>query len=225
MDKRILDIIEAHTDKVAFANIKLELAELTASVPVDGDLREVVENATAILYREGKLPACNHLEGYVEAFLAINALLPARTPETDTDVGSIDDALRLFRDEQISMGRMMEIAHAWRGGKSFTLPESGPETGTDVVKHMVDRFLCWRLPKPWNPDGGISYQRPNYAHPPADHDWPVGTNLFDADQATAMVHFMLEGLPANLLRAPAVDAGAKEDLAYYDSKFPPMSKS
>lgn len=65
----------------------------------------------------------------------------------------------------------------------------------DQIKHMVDRFLGWRLPKPWNPDNGISYARPNYAHVPADHDWPIGTNLFDAMQATAMVRHMIEGLP------------------------------
>ena len=62
------------------------------------------------------------------------------------------------------------------------------------IKHMVDRFLMWRLPKPWNPDNGISYARPNYAHPPADHDWPTGTNLFDATQAEVMVRHMVEGL-------------------------------
>ena len=65
----------------------------------------------------------------------------------------------------------------------------------DQIKHMVERFLGWRLPEPWHPDGGISYQRPNYAHAPAPHDWPTGTNLFDYDQARAMVLHMLEGLP------------------------------
>lgn len=64
-----------------------------------------------------------------------------------------------------------------------------------AAEMMVDRFLGWRLPNPWNPDNGISYQRPNYAHEPADHDWPTGTNLFDAQQATEMVRYMLEGLP------------------------------
>lgn len=63
------------------------------------------------------------------------------------------------------------------------------------IEHMVNRFLGWRLPKPWHPDNGISYSRPNYAHPPADHDWPTGTNLFDATQADAMVRNMVEGLP------------------------------
>lgn len=65
----------------------------------------------------------------------------------------------------------------------------------DQIKHMVDRFLGWRLPKPWHPDNGISYQRPNYAHEPAKHDWPTGTNLFDADQAKAMIRYLVEGLP------------------------------
>jgi hypothetical protein len=65
----------------------------------------------------------------------------------------------------------------------------------DQIKHMVDRFLGWRLPKPWNPDNGISYKRPNYAHEPADHDWPTGTNLFDAQQAAEMVRYMAEGMP------------------------------
>lgn len=64
----------------------------------------------------------------------------------------------------------------------------------DQIAHMVARFLGWRLPKPWNPDNGISYTRPNYAHAPADHDWPTGTNLFDAIQAAAMVRYMVEGL-------------------------------
>lgn len=62
----------------------------------------------------------------------------------------------------------------------------------DQIKHMVDRFLQWRLPKDFNPDSGISYVRPNYA-PDVDAT-PSGTNLFDGTQAEAMVRFMVEGL-------------------------------
>ncbi|MDE2097060.1 MAG: hypothetical protein KGL39_07425 [Patescibacteria group bacterium] len=65
----------------------------------------------------------------------------------------------------------------------------------EQINHMVDRFLAWRLPQPWHPDNGISYQRPNYAHAPADHDWPTGANLFDADQATEMVRYLAQGIP------------------------------
>lgn len=63
------------------------------------------------------------------------------------------------------------------------------------IEQMVSRFLAWRLPRPWNPDNGISYQRPAYAHPPTDSDWPTGTNLFDATQAEAMIRHMLGILP------------------------------
>lgn len=49
----------------------------------------------------------------------------------------------------------------------------------------------------FNPDGGISFDKKPYnthtAHP-MQHE-PSGTNLFDAEQATAMVRYMIEGLP------------------------------
>lgn len=59
---------------------------------------------------------------------------------------------------------------------------------------MVDRFLGWTLPKSLNPDGGISFVRSESAIK-YNFPWPTGTNLFDADQATAMVLYMIEGLP------------------------------
>lgn len=64
----------------------------------------------------------------------------------------------------------------------------------DQIKHMVDRFLMWRLPSNFAPDAGISYTRPNY-HPSVDAT-PTGTNLFDATQPDAMVRHMVEGLAA-----------------------------
>ena len=64
----------------------------------------------------------------------------------------------------------------------------------DQIKHMVDRFLMWQLPENFNPDAGISYTRPNW---PASLPGPVGTNLFGATQATAMVRHMLDGLPSS----------------------------
>ena len=63
----------------------------------------------------------------------------------------------------------------------------------DQIKHLVDRFLYWKLPQDFRPDNGISYVRPGY-HISVDAT-PTGTNLFDANQATAMVRFMAEGLP------------------------------
>ncbi len=65
----------------------------------------------------------------------------------------------------------------------------------DQIKLMVDRFLSWRLPDNFNPDGGISFKKTfneNTAHP-MKHE-PTGTNLLDATQAEVMVRHMIEGL-------------------------------
>lgn len=71
----------------------------------------------------------------------------------------------------------------------------------EQIKHMVNRFLGWRLPENFQPDAGISFN-PEYnveynasrGVPPARHQ-PSGTNLLDATQAEAMVRHMVEGLP------------------------------
>lgn len=69
-----------------------------------------------------------------------------------------------------------------------------------MVKHMVDRFLGWRLPEKFSPDTGISF-KPEYnveynaarGLPPCIHQ-PTGTCLFDAQQAKEMILYMLAGL-------------------------------
>lgn len=62
------------------------------------------------------------------------------------------------------------------------------------IKHMVDRFLGWHLPEDFRPDDRISFKRSEYQGKP--YPMPTGTNLFDADQAEAMVRFMAEDAPA-----------------------------
>lgn len=66
----------------------------------------------------------------------------------------------------------------------------------EQIKHMAARFLSWKLPEDFNPDGGISFERDyNQNTPwPAKHE-PVGTNLLTFDQAKAMIEHMVEGLP------------------------------
>jgi hypothetical protein len=69
------------------------------------------------------------------------------------------------------------------------------------LKHMVDRFLGWKLPENFRPDDGISFEplfnveyMAAQGKPPMRRT-PSGTNLFDATQAEAMVRYMVEGLP------------------------------
>lgn len=63
----------------------------------------------------------------------------------------------------------------------------------EQIKHMVDRFLMWKLPETFNPDGGIKFQRLTYGGN-VRHD-PVGTNVLTAIEADAMVRHMIEGMP------------------------------
>lgn len=72
----------------------------------------------------------------------------------------------------------------------------------DQIKHMVDRFLAWKLPADFNPDDGISFE-PEFnkeymarqGKPPMRRE-PSGTNLFDATQAEAMIRYLVEGMPS-----------------------------
>lgn len=65
------------------------------------------------------------------------------------------------------------------------------------IKHMVGRFLSWKLPANFRPDAGISFKAEFNEHTayPMRHE-PLGTNLLDADQAEAMVRHIIAGLPA-----------------------------
>ncbi len=68
----------------------------------------------------------------------------------------------------------------------------------EQIKIMVDRFLQWKLPSDFHPDGGVSFEQEynkeymaKLGKPPMKHE-PVGTNLLTATQAEEMVRFMIE---------------------------------
>jgi len=64
------------------------------------------------------------------------------------------------------------------------------------IKHLVERFLQWKLPDNFNPDGGISFKKTfNENTPWPMKNEPVGTNLLDYTQAEQMVRYMIEGMP------------------------------
>lgn len=76
----------------------------------------------------------------------------------------------------------------------------------EQIKYMVERFLGWKLPEDFNPDDGISFKRFFNEHlpTPMKHE-PIGTNLFNYDQARAMVRYMIEGMPIPEPEAPLKD--------------------
>lgn len=66
----------------------------------------------------------------------------------------------------------------------------------DQIKHMVSRFLNWKLPENFNPDGGISFVK--YGNIGTEHQYkrePSGTNLIGYAEATEMMRHMIEGMP------------------------------
>lgn len=65
----------------------------------------------------------------------------------------------------------------------------------EQIKRMVEQFLRWKLPENFHPDGGISFEP--FGNKGTSHQYkrePVGTNLLDYEQATAIVRYMIEGL-------------------------------
>ena len=75
----------------------------------------------------------------------------------------------------------------------------------EQIKKMVDRFLGWQLPKDFSPDCGISFDRKVNLYQDGEvkecerYDagpgwWPVGTNLFSADEAEEMIRYILSDI-------------------------------
>lgn len=66
-----------------------------------------------------------------------------------------------------------------------------------LIKQMAERFLTWRLPKDFAPDGGISFDPVfNKGSELEQRRELVGTNLFTYTQAEAMARYMLDGSEA-----------------------------
>jgi hypothetical protein len=97
-------------------------------------------------------------------------------------------------------------------------PEDG--AGQPTLDEMVRRFLSWKLPENFNPDGGISFKREfneNTAFPMKRE--PTGTNLFDYQQAKVMLEYVIGKENINALASGqlqqnrlsgATDGGARE---------------
>lgn len=58
------------------------------------------------------------------------------------------------------------------------------------INKMVDRFLAWPLPKDFAPDCGISFDGRKDDKYNKNKTWPVGTNLFTAEQARQMIEYL-----------------------------------
>lgn len=96
------------------------------------------------------------------------------------------------------------------------------------IKHMVGRFLSWKLPANFNPDNGVSFEPVGNKGTAYEYRRePVGTNLLDADQAEAMVRHLLDGLPEDGAAATIVihiDGAASVDISRMGGESPEQVK-
>ena len=66
----------------------------------------------------------------------------------------------------------------------------------EQIKHMADPLLGWKPPRTFSPDGGISFDRTGSKGTPHEYERePYGTNIFNAQEAEAMVRHMIDGMP------------------------------
>lgn len=76
-------------------------------------------------------------------------------------------------------------------GTMGDVPPASPHE--DQIRRMVSRFLAWPLPDDFAPDCGISFEPVVNKHTSLEHRYePVGTNLFTAVQAEAMIRHIIE---------------------------------
>ena len=71
----------------------------------------------------------------------------------------------------------------------------------DALENAVTRFLGWRLPNDFEPDGGVSF-----VYRGGISSWPCGTNLLTAAQAREMLRFVLNADEAQKREATTVVA-------------------
>lgn len=109
--------------------------------------------------------------------------------------------------------RVIEPATAFEQEQSMSKDEV-PEGEIDA---MVNRFLMWKLPADFAPDGGISFEPIMGGIGRTIKREPVGTNLLTATQAKAMIRHILgvpEPAPVDPLRGAVNDALADLEEQY-----------
>jgi hypothetical protein len=105
------------------------------------------------------------------------------------------EAMRAFTDPEGNMPadtgefndlkEALAVAEGVLAGNAQAM-DGGPNPHYDreaLAKKMSDRFLGWKLPQNFAPDGGVSFVPPFH--------WPTGTNLLHAGQALDMFRYCL----------------------------------
>jgi len=119
---------------------------------------------------------------------------------TPTEARQIADELRDMTAPEYVDGKPSASAGDWTLENAASLlealaaeleAEADAPAREDGLRKAVDKFLAWKLPEDFHPDCGISFDGRGKDARGYDKGWPVGTNLFTADQALAMFRYCL----------------------------------
>jgi hypothetical protein len=193
--ERVADAIEAASVGYSITLTKLVDGEAEYTATVDGQPPKIFP---------GHEEASEYVDGFRRTMKARAALaaMQQQAPVAD-DVAKAIEPVRPWYESDEHPPRELaaivaDIVSDLQSDRAECLRKS--MLSDDQVKHMVNRFLMWKLPDNFNPDGGVSFE-PEYnveynakqGLPPQRHE-PSGTNLLDYTQAEAMVRHMLDGL-------------------------------
>ena len=88
-----------------------------------------------------------------------------------------------------------------------------------IVTEAVNKFLGWKLPANFYPDHAIVFHKDKCEFDRVG-GWPIGTNLFTADQAKAMFEHCLQNTRADLVKPiQAEPDGYCIHVAEHDSRY------
>lgn len=73
-----------------------------------------------------------------------------------------------------------------------------------TIDQAVNKFLCWKLPKDFSPDCGISFDGRQDDDWNKNKTWPTGTNILTAEQARAMFEHCFAGVESREAQQVAV---------------------
>jgi hypothetical protein len=118
---------------------------------------------------------------------------PKAVAYLDLGTGGYMDIGTDLTDEALAAlpkGRHMLGIVGTYGVDEYVPAQPAPSVPDDMIEQAVTRFLSWKLPKDFHPDGGMVFI-PTKGRGYDSLHWPCGTNLLNAQQARDMLRYVL----------------------------------
>jgi hypothetical protein len=202
LDGVIYDTVHNGFDAVCLGTVKRVRAELAGvesickPVPITAqpvaDERQAFEAWVHERYHD-PYHVLRDINSYTwDAWQAARAALSAPQPIKDHEIAATVNELTKVAQDFISSQQLRERI----AGIVVPMLKREPQPSVPDVSAMVNRFLGWKLPQDFHPDCGISFDGRKDDEWNKNKTWPVGANLFTAEQAKAMFEYVLAAAPS-----------------------------